>query len=180
MTLKESIMVTIEDYLQLGYRGIVILSSDWREKAGGYQDEHTKETFACFDKNGTPLKITIQWAEHFGGKYEKFHEVKSLEIITQNEYRELVKQYGVKDDSLYHQERAKKDKQKREAELKLQQMTPKCPVCGNMMVMKYRRLDNKPFWSCVGFRQGKCRGAMSVMASDYRKYSELSKAANQL
>lgn len=174
-------MVTIEDYLRLGYRGLVFLHREESEEKSGYQDEHTIHILACYDKDGIPLKITMHWLECFrpnGGK--RSCRIESKEIIGQGEYASLVKLYGVKDDSLYHQARAKKEKRKREADAKLIEMTPKCPICGNGMIIKHRNSDQKPFWSCVGFSKGKCRGSRSILKSDYSKLNRLLQIANQL
>ncbi len=174
-------MVTIEDYLRLGYRGIVFLHREESEEKIGYQDEHTIHTLACYDKDGIPLKITMHWLECFrpnGGK--RSCTIESKEVIGQEDYALLVKRYGVKDDSFYYQARAKKEKQKREAELKLHEMTPKCPICGNGMIIKHRNKDQQPFWSCVGFSKGKCRGSRSILKSDYSKFNRLLQIANQL
>ncbi len=173
-------MIRIENYLQLGFRGIVFLEcKDWEEK-GGYQDEHIVQTLACYDKDGEPYKLVIHWVEKFrprsGGGVGHF--IKSKEKITQEQYVEFVKTHGVQDDSLYHQRRARLEKDKRVAEKKMQKIVPKCPICGSAMILRYRKKDNAPFWGCPGFYKSGCNGTRSINLKDFSQYNELSRLVN--
>lgn len=38
---------------------------------------------------------------------------------------------------------------------------PICPECDNIMVLRYRRSDNHPFWGCSDFPN--CRGTRNIM-----------------
>jgi hypothetical protein len=174
-------MIQIEDYVHLGFRGIVFLDvRDWEEKSG-YQDEHTIQTLACYDKDGRPLKLDIHWIEKWrpngGGKG---HILEKKELIDQEEYEELVKTHGVQDDPLYHQERARKENKRRIAEKGMEKLTPKCPLCSTPMALRHRKKDGAPFWGCVGFHRGACRGTRPIAPKVYQKYGQLSKDANTL
>jgi hypothetical protein len=174
-------MIQVADYLQLGYRGIVFLEvKDWEEKSG-YQDEHTVQKLACFDKDGTPLILVVHWVEKFrprgGGRSNM---VESKEVISQEAYQRLMQEHGVQDDSLYYQKCARNEKKRRDAEHKLMEMTPNCPVCGTRMTIRFRRADSAPFWGCVGFHRGNCRGSRPIAPKIYERYDRLSKIAHQI
>jgi len=172
-------MIQLAEYLKLGYRGIVFLGvQEWEEKTG-YHDDHTLQTLVCFDKDGQPLKLEIHWVEKYrpnGGGRDC--EIRIKQVIDQNEYEELVKKYGVQDDLLYYQGRAKREYQMRKARVEIDALIPKCPVCGTQMTLKLNRNTGAPFWGCSGFSRGKCRATLSISRSDYQKYSNLSKVAN--
>ncbi len=174
-------MIKVADYLQLGYRGIVFLSvKDWEEKSG-YQDEHTVQTLACFDKDGNPLKLVFHWVEKFSPKSARQeHFIESKEAISQTDYEALVKEYGVQDDPLYYQNQAKKESKRRAARVKLDAMIPKCPACGTQMTLKINRNTRSPFWGCSGFSRGRCSATRSMSSKEYQSFDRLSKVANQL
>lgn len=175
-------MIRIENYLQLGYRGIVFLEcKDWEEKSG-YQDEHTIQTLACYDKDGDPYKLVVHWVEKFrprsGGGAS--HRVESKEKIAQEQYEELVNTHGVQDDSLYYQRRAKLERDRRNAEQKMKEIVPKCPVCGSMMILRFRKKDNAPFWGCPSFYKGGCNGTRPINQRVFQEYNQLTRLVNAI
>jgi len=162
-------MIQVDDYLQLGLRGIVRINVD--NDSDNMRFEHT---LVGFNKDGKPVRCVVCWflkRTKYG--LEKCHDILSYCFIDQSEYESLIQRYRVLDDLLYYQRRARRDKAKRDADNELAEMAPTCSICCMPMTLKFRPSDGQPIWECIGFAHGKCSGSMPVSNGEYKKYREL-------
>ncbi|MDF1496487.1 MAG: hypothetical protein P1P90_00315 [Patescibacteria group bacterium] len=174
-------MIQVSEYLKMGYRGIVFLHKlDWVETAD-IKCIHTRQELVCFNRNGTPLRVTVHWRKNsrLNGKGLK-QKIEMEEMITQADYETYLMQYGAEDDALFYQAVARKEHERREAERKILEMTPNCPICGNQMIFKYRSHEGVAYWICVVSSKGKCNGSCFIPDETSKKYRQLLEIANQI
>ena len=128
--------------------GVVLLSSDWKEEAGGYQNEHITKDFVCRAKDRKPRHMKVYW-------YVKTMSgtdcsVLQDESISEAEYEKLRREHGgVLDTPAYY---AAKEKRK-ELNKQLEALTPTCPKCKESMVSRTGSYGD--FWGCANYPQCK-------------------------
>ena len=169
-------MSSVEKYLQLGYRGIVIMSTDYKERVNGYKVEHIWHDVACYDKKtGQPLKLQVYWKlchdQHM--QVRCFHRILGKIAISQEEYEKAVKENGALDGPLFHQGLCLKYYEEEKIREEMERLTPICPMCGNPMQMKKQESDALPFWECGGWRNSRCTGRLQISTEERMRWNRL-------
>ncbi|MFZ6015448.1 MAG: hypothetical protein ACOYUZ_03780 [Patescibacteria group bacterium] len=169
-------MIELDDYLNIGYKGIVFLECENWERQSGYNEEYTRQTFIAYDKDQAPLKVRVLWVEH-PFKFKEY-TVEACDPITQIEYKAICLEHGgIADNEGYQARKKKMDIEAKRAEAALKGLIPTCPDCGTNMIPKQNSYTSKYFWGCAHFPR--CRGSRNMRKGTYEKYLDLSKKATR-
>ena len=85
--------IKLDDFIKKqGLSGVVSISHDWREEAGGYQNEHLTEEIVCRTKAGKHRYMKIYWYMRTMGATDR--SVLEDRVITKEEYEAFRKKHG--------------------------------------------------------------------------------------
>ncbi len=158
----------LEEYVGMGYHGIVEIHSKHRESSS-QRDDYYDETFACLDEDGNPFRIRVEW--YFTIFKPAKHDVSSRTPISREEYEELVKTRGIRDTDAWRAQRDAARKSQEEAAKIRERITPHCPKCNATMVIRSRKKDGKEFFGCSQYP--KCDGVRPGNAALIRRLKGL-------
>ncbi len=146
-------LIPISNYLRdLGVKGIVRLTSHWKELPGGYQDEITTEEVSCL-KEGRYLRMTVVWTKKFFPTNSISAWIQNETPINQEEYEKIREENG---GILDTPELTQAINIRIELERTLRELIPSCPKCGNPMTPRSGKHGD--FWGCT--RYPKCKGTL--------------------
>jgi len=168
-------MARVQDYVNLGYSGLVILSSESKESQSGMQQEVERETLVCRDKKKRCLRITGAWISD-GLNPPRFRSERE-ELISETQYQKLVQERkGPLDDQRFYAERQRRQMQCLAAQNELANLTPHCPKCSVRMTLRVNSRDQSRFWGCTQYPN--CGGTRSADAATLRRIDDLSAFIN--
>lgn len=155
-------MPSVEQYVDMGYAGIVVLESETHEKRSGMQEEVTRERIVCRDRQGKHHELVFVWVDH--PLKPVSNRIDERRPITGEEYARLAAQHGVRDSERFYREREARREAARNAQAEVERLTPLCPNCGSKMVVKTNRQKRNRFWGCPTYGWAGCRGTRDLPA----------------
>ena len=153
-------MPSIEEYVDMGYSGIVVLACETHERQSGMQEEVTRERIACRDRQGKYLELVVVTVEH-PLKRTSFR-IDERRLLTREQYTEYVAKHGVRDTERFYREREARREAVKVAKGEIERLTPICPACGAKMVIRINRQNGNHFWGCSTFSWSNCRGTRDI------------------
>lgn len=145
----------LDQYLDLGYSGIVLLA-----------ESDGQETVVCRDRRKCCLRLTCSLTVAPGEALRV--KVMRMEMISEPRYQKtLAEKGGVLDDEKFMRVRNQRRMANIGAQHELAQLTPNCPVCGRKM----QPAPTKGRWVCDAVPP--CPGEKRADDSALRRYAEL-------
>ncbi len=167
--------IRISLYLNsLGVNGVVRLTSHWKERQSGFQEEVTTEEIVCLRKEQY-LRMTVVWTQKLFEILSTTPRIETEAPISREEYEKICQENG---GILDTPELVQANDQLRALERQLYELVPACPKCGTPMTARSGKRGD--FWGCT--RYPKCKGTLSwddnLAAQREAIYKELEKYQN--
>jgi len=154
-------MPSTEELVDMGFSGIIVLECDSHESRSGMQEEVTRTTVACRDRQGNPHELVFVKVDH--PLRRATERVESRRSLPPKRYAELAAKRGISDTEQFRRERENRRAQAAAAQAELDGLVPQCPSCGGVMVIRQNRSDTaRRFWGCTTFRWSGCRGTRDI------------------
>lgn len=164
-------MPTIEELVDKGYHGIMVLNCDSTENRSGMEQEVTRTKVACRDKGGARLLLVFVELEH--PLRPKSCSIESKAVLTPARYADLARRHDVQDNDHFRRQRQERRNAAAAAKQELEQLKPACPSCGESMVLRTNRRKGSLFWGCPTYGWKGCRGTREIPNTIARRIEEL-------